>query len=199
MQPDDDKPLKNEPTIAKPSLSETIAKLRTLQKEWNDTPKSDQAKMVGEYFSIVRQLSEQAAELKGRSASVWRKELESISREILSHSNIPRAIQLGAMGKLPGVPTTRPDDFFATVITIGDVNEPTSNASWILQEKWSSGAGEIPIEILPGAWRAGAATLPATCLALGQLVAIEASETDSSTGEAIQASVILKVHSLLPK
>lgn len=206
MQPDDDKPLKNdptksndEPTIAKPSLSETIAKLRTLQKEWNDTPKSDQAKMVGEYFSIVRQLSEQAAELKGRSASVWRKELESISREILSHSNIPRAIQLGAMGKLPGVPTTRPDDFFATVITIGDVNEPTSNASWILQEKWSSGTGEIPIEILPGAWRAGAATLPATCLALGQLVAIEASETDSSTGEAIQASVILKVHSLLPK
>jgi hypothetical protein len=148
--------------------------------------------MLGEYYSEVRQLSAQAAELKGRSASVWRKELESISREILSHSHIPRAIQLGAMGKLPSVPATRPDEFIATVITIGDDNEPMPSASWILREKWSSGAEDMRIEVLPGAWRAGAATLPVTCLVLGKLEANEASETDLST-------VVLKVHSLLPK
>ena len=186
-------------SVEKPSISETIAKLRTLQKEWNNTPKSDQAKMLGEYYSEVRQLSEQAAELKGRSASVWRKELESISREILSHSHLPQVIQLGALGKLPSVPAARPDDFIATVITIGDDNQPMPNASWILQEKWSSGTTDIPVEILPGAWRAGSIRLPTTCLVLGKLVASEASEMAPSTGEAIQTSVVLKVHSLLPK
>lgn len=205
MQLDDNKLPKNEspkskgepksnvePTVAKPSVSETLVKLRTLQKEWNSTPKSDQAKMVVEYYSEVRQLSEQAAELKGRSGNVWRKELESISKEIHSHSHIPRAIQLGALGKLPGVAAARPNDFIATVITIGDDNEPMPNASWILREKWSTDAADIRIEILPNAWRAGAATLPATCLVLGKLISIDASETDSST-------VVLKVHSLLPK
>ena len=194
--PKDESPKSNvEPTLAKSSISETIAKLRTLQMEWDNIPMSDQAKMVkmvGDYYSEMRRLSAQSAELKGRSASVWRKELESISREILSHPFIPRAVERGAIGKLPSVPAVRPDDFIATVITIGDDNKPMPNASWILQEKWSSGTADIRMEILPGAWRAGAATLPATCLVLGKLVAIEASETDSSTA-------VLKVHSLLPK
>ena len=194
--------LNRENLVAKSSISETIVKLRTLQEEWNNIPMSDNAKMVkmvGNYYSEMRRLSEQSAELKGRSASVWRKELESISREVLSHPHIPRALQRGAIGKLPGVPVSSLDDFIATVITIGDDNEPMPNTSWILQEKWSSGTIDIRIEILPGAWRAGYTMLPATCLVLGKLVASETSEMDPSTGEAIPTTVVLKVHSLLPK
>ena len=194
--------LNRENLVAKSSISETIVKLRTLQEEWNNIPMSDNAKMVkmvGNYYSEMRRLSEQSAELKGRSASVWRKELESISREVLSHPHIPRALQRGAIGKLPGVPVSSLDDFIATVITIGDDNEPMPNTSWILQEKWSSGTIDIRIEILPGAWRAGSTMLPATCLVLGKLVASETSEMDPSTGEAIPTTVVLKVHSLLPK
>ncbi len=191
-QPDTEPSKSNEPPVPKPSISETISKLRAFQKEWNNTPKSERTKMVGAYYSEMIHLSEQSAELKGRSATVWRKELESISREILSHPNIPLAIQLGAIGALPGVVAARPDDFVATVITISNDNESTPNASWLLQEKWSSGTADIPIEIRPGAWRAGVATLPATCLVLGKLATNEGSETNSS-------AVVLIVHALLPE
>ena len=172
-----------------PPISETIAKVRTLQKDWNNTPKSDRVKMVGEYNSAITQLSEQAAELKGRSATIWRKELETIAREILVHPNVPTVIQRGPIGKLPGIPEASNGDFIATVVKIGEENKPTPNASWSLNETWSTGKIEIPIEIMPGAWRAGAATLPKTCLLFGKLVANEASHLD----------IVLKVHAVLPQ
>ena len=175
--------------VAKPPISETIAKLRTLQNEWNNTPKADQARMVGEYNSSITQLSEQAAELKGRSATVWRKELETIAREILAHPNVPTVIQRGPIGKLPGVLEASNGDFIATVVKIGEGNEPAPNDSWSLDATWSTGKVEIPIEIMPGAWRAGAATLPATCLLFGRLVANDASQPD----------IVLKVHAVLPQ
>lgn len=179
----------DEAVVAKPPISETIAKLRTLQKEWNNTPKADHVKMVGEYNSAITQLSEQAAELKGRSATIWRKELETIAREILVHPNVPTVIQRGPIGKLPGVPDASNGDFIATVVKIGEENKPTPNDSWNLIETWSMGKVEIPIEIMPGAWRASAATLPKTCLIFGRLVANEAS----------QPNIVLKVHAVLPQ
>lgn len=175
--------------VAKPPISETIAKLRTLQKEWSNTSKADQVKMVGEYNSAITQLSEQAAELKGRSATIWRKELETIAREILVHPNVPTVIQRGPIGKLPGVPEASNGDFIATVVKIGEENKPTPNDSWNLMETWSTGKVEIPIEIMPGAWRVGASTLPKTCLIFGKLVANEASQLD----------MVLKVHAVLPQ
>ena len=180
-----------EAVVAKPPISETIAKLRTLQKEWNNTTEAeaDRVKMVGEYNSAITQLSEQAAELKGRSSTVWRKELEIIAREILVHPKVPTVIQRGPIGKLPGVLEASNGDFIATVLKLGEENEPAPNDSWSLKETWSTGKMEIPIEIMPGAWRAGATTLPATCLLFGKLVANEASQPD----------IVLKVHAVLPQ
>ncbi len=173
----------------KPRISETIAQVRTLQTDWSNTPKSDRVKMVGDYNSAITQLSEQAAGLKGRSATNWRKELETIARDILAHPKVPTVIQLGPIGGLPGVPVASHGDFIATVVKIGAENEPAPNDSWSLRETWSTGQVEIPIEIMPGAWRTGAATLPRTCLLFGRLVANEASQRD----------IVLKVHAVLPQ
>jgi len=178
-----------EDTVEKPSTSETIAKLRQLQKEWNPgTPVMDRDKLVGKLSTTIKRLSEQAAELKGPSSTIWRKELEAIAREILAHPKIPVAIQFGPIGKLPGIPPALPGDFIATVIKIGDKNSPAQNEPWILIETWSTTISEISIEAMPGAWRDRSATLPSTCLILGKWVA---NETYTGT--------VLKAHAILPQ
>ena len=178
-----------EDTVEKSSISETIAKLRELQKAWNPgTPVVDRDKLVGELSTTMKRLSEQAAELKGRSSTIWRKELEAIAREILAHPKVPVAIQFGPIGKLPGIPPALTGDFIATVIRIGDKNSPAQNEPWILKETWSTSISEISIEAMPGAWRDRSATLPSTCLILGKLVA---NETYTGT--------VLKAHAILPQ
>jgi len=174
--------------LPKPALSETIAQLRTLQLGWESTPVADRTKMLQDYCASINQLSEQSSKLNGRSANVWRKELEKIAREILANTRISKAIELGAKGGLTGVPPASPKDFIATVITLGDGNDPKSNAPWSLQEPWRSEKGDIPVEVLTGAWRAGTQNLPATCVVLGQLVNSELSES----------KFVLRVHLILP-
>lgn len=69
----------DEDVVEKPSITETIAKLRELLKEWNHhTPKTDRDKMVGAFHVTITRLSEQAAGLQGPSLTIWRKELESM-------------------------------------------------------------------------------------------------------------------------
>ncbi len=176
------------PEISANSISETITRLRSLQKRWYDTPKLSRPQMVVEYYTAIRKLSEQSSTLSGRSAAVWRWELESFSKEILSDPNIREAIIRGAIGELPTISSASMYDFVATVILLGAENEPSPNTSWIIHEKWPFGAAKLTIEVLPGAWRADAATLPVRCLVLGKLVDRDASQTD----------MILQVHSLLP-
>ncbi len=171
------------------SISETMARLRSLQRGWYDVPEVSRPQLVGDYYTTIRQLSEQSSALSGRSAAVWRRELESIAKEILSHSNIPKAIQRGAIGELPGISPASMHDFVATVILLGAENKPSSNTSWFLQEQWPYCNAKLTIEVLPGAWRADAAVLPARCLVFGKLLEGEPSQTD----------MILQVHSLLPQ
>ena len=179
----------DEDTVEKSSISETIAKLHELQKAWNPgTPVVDRDKLVSELSTTMKRLSEQAAELKGPSSTIWRKELEAIAREILAHPKVPDAIQFGPIGKLPGIPPALPGDFIATVIKIGDKNSPAQNEPWILKETWSTAISEISIEAMPGAWRDRSAPLPSTCLILGKLVA---NETYTGT--------VLKAHAILPQ
>lgn len=179
----------DEDTFKKPSISETIAKLRELLKEWNPgTPVADRDRLVGELNATITRLSQQAAEQKGPSSTIWRIELEAIAREILTHRFIPKAIPLGPIGKLPGIPPALPGDFIATVIEIGDKNSPAQNEPWILKETWSTAISEISIEVMPGAWRVRSTTLPSTCLILGQLIA---NETSGVT--------VLKIHAILPQ
>jgi hypothetical protein len=185
--PEDYKKTAPEPT--KPALSETIMQLRTLQQEWETTPKDERSKMLQVYCMTINQLSEQASHLKGRSAAVWRKDLEKIAREILVHPNIPKAIQLGTIGKLTGVPPASTDDFIATVMTLGDGNDPKPNAPWSLQELWPSNKGDIPVEISAGAWRAGTTNQPTTCLIFGQLIKSDTPES----------KLVFRAHLILPK
>ena len=173
--------------VPKPALSEIIAELRRLQLGWESTPVADRTKMLQDYCASINQLSEQSSKLNGLSANVWRKELEKIAREILANTRISKAIELGAKGGLPGVPPASLDSFLVTVITLGDGNAPNPNAAWSLQERWPSDKGEIPVEVLTGAWRTGTQNLPATCLVLGQLVNNESSES----------SLVLRVHLIL--
>ena len=174
--------------LPKPALSETIAQLRTLQLGWESSPVADRTKMLQVYCASINQLSEQSSKLNGRSANVWRKELEKIAREILANTRISKAIDLGAKGGLTGILPASPDDFVATVITLGEANTPSANATWSLQEPWPSDQGDIPVEVLTGAWRAGSQSLPASCLVLGQLVNSESSES----------KFVLRVHLILP-
>ncbi len=183
------------PETSANSISETIARLRSLQKRWYDTPDAGRRQFVIEYYTAIRQLSEQSSALSGRSAAVWRRELESISKEILSDPNIRTAIQRGAIGELPTIASASMQDFVATVILLGAENEPLPNASWTIHEKWAFGTAKLSIEVLPGAWR-DSATLPARCLVLGKLVARVPSQPDLQQS---QPMMILQVHSLLPQ
>jgi len=90
-------------------------------------------------------------------------------------------------------------DFVATVIEVGKANVPSANEKWILQEKWASDTIEIPVEVLPGAWRAGSATLPATCMVFGRLLPMEVSDSSATAIGATGSSLVLKVHLLVPK
>ena len=175
------------PESTKPALSETIRELRALQLGWESTPVSERTDMLQNYCALIKQLSEQSSKLNGRSAGVWRKDLEKLAREILAHAKIPRAIELGASGKLTGVPPASSDGFVATIIKLGEDNDPKPNEPWSLRAAWPSDKGDIPVEVLAGAWRTGTTVLPANCLVLGQVAKSESSESE----------FILRVHLIL--
>ncbi len=183
--------------VAGPAISETIARLRLLQKNWDTTPREEQAMadMVGQYCSEIKQLSQASSELKGRSAAVWRKELDALAKGILSNPNFTTVIQLSAVGKWPGVPPALPNDFVATVVKIDAGNEPNSKDAWILQEKWRYGTVDVSIEVLPDAWPAVSPLMEGNCLLLGRLIVHEASESNSL--DQVKTNLILRAHAIL--
>jgi len=194
-------PYVNEPRIEEPSISVTIAKLRKMQNEWENwenASRQDKEKVLAEYYSEACRLSNLASRLKGRSALIWQKELESISREILSHARIPKAIKWCSEGKLSAVGNAMPNDFIATVIQLVESDHPTSNATWTLAQTLPRGDLRIPIEISPRAWRAGAVTKPKTCIALGQL-SLRDSTANTSEPESGAEDLVFQVHLLLPE
>ncbi len=208
------------PIAAGPPIRETIANLRKLQQDWSSTPKENQAAMVGQYCSEIKRLAQSSADLKGRSAVVWKKEIATLAREILAHAKIPIVIQYGALGKWPGVAPSLPNDFVATVVPIGRNNKRNENARWTLKEKWQYGTAQIPIEVMPDAWipdawipdawmpdtwtsdarplDAATATLESrglNCLLLGRLFTKEESGGYASDSE--EGNLILRVHAIV--
>jgi hypothetical protein len=176
-------------------ISESIRTLRMLQKDLYEVPKDKKIAMIGDYYRTAKKLSEQSASLRGRSASIWRKELENIAREILKDNNSKTVMQYGPIGKLPGIKEASENDFIVTVLNIGERDEPDSNNLWTLNKPWILGEQKVPVQMLPGAWRAGSATVPTTCLVFGRLIAIDSSNAESSTLE--PGTLTLQVHAAL--
>jgi hypothetical protein len=178
-------------------ISESIRMLRMLQKDLYEVPKDKKIAMIGDYYRTATKLSEQSVSLRGRSASIWRKELENIAREILKDNNSKTVMQYGPIGKLPGIAAASENDFVVTVLDIGERDEPDSNNLRTLNKPWILGEQKVTVQMLPGAWRAGSATAPTTCLVFGRLIASDSSNTDSSTME--QGALTLQVHAALPE
>jgi hypothetical protein len=193
---------------SKVSISSLIASMRKHQDGWYGTPKDKQIPLIKEYYGTAQQLSEQASLLKGRSAGVWRKELESLALEVLADKSFKAVMQRGPIGKLPGIPAAEEGAYLATVIELGEANEPDANKTWTVQEKWKGADGEFAIDVLPGAWRVGSANLPALCLVLGRIVRHDANATsvenasdsnpESTTASNTSEELRLQVHALLP-
>ncbi|MCY2977345.1 MAG: hypothetical protein NTU79_01605 [Planctomycetota bacterium] len=178
-------------------ISESIRMLRMLQNELYEAPKDKKIAMIGDYYRTAKKLSEQSASLRGRSASIWRKELENIAREILKDKNSKTVMQYGPIGKLPGISASLENDFLVTVLNIGERDEPDSNNLWTLNEPWLLGEQKVSVQMLPGAWRLGSATVPTTCLVFGRLIATGSSNAESSTME--RGTLTLQVHAALPE
>jgi hypothetical protein len=178
-------------------ISESIRMLRMLQNELYEAPKDKKIALIGDYYGTAKKLSEQSASLRGRSASIWRKELENIAREILKDNNSKTVMQYGPIGKLPGINASLENDFIVTVLTVGERDEPDSNNLWTLNEPWLLGEQKVSVQMLPGAWRLGSATVPTTCLVFAKLIAIGSSNAESSTVE--RGKLTLQVHAALPE
>ena len=178
-------------------ISESIRMLRMLQNELYEAPKDKKIALIGDYYRTAKKLSEQSASLRGRSASIWRKELENIAREILKDNNSRTVMQYGPIGKLPGINASLENEFIVTVLTVGKRDEPDSNNLWTLNEPWILGEQKVSVQMLPGAWRLGSATVPTTCLVFGRLIAFGSSNAASSTVE--RGTLTLQVHAALPE
>ena len=178
-------------------ISESIRMLRMLQNDLYGASKEMKIAMIGDYYRTAKKLSEQSASLRGRSASIWRKELENIAREILKDNNSKTVMQYGPIGKLPGINAPLENDFLVAVLKIGERDEPDSNNLWTLNEPWILREQKVPVQMLPGAWRVGSATVPTTCLVFGRLIAIGSSNAESSTTE--PGTLTLQVHAALPE
>ena len=144
--------------------------------------------MIAKYYEIAISLAHQTESLSGPSATVWRKELETLSREILKDRNCKTVMQFGPLGKIPGVEPAKVGDYVVTVLDVSDVDSPQSDSVWQLNKPWSQGNAEIPVQMLPGAWRQGAAVPPTTCLVFGKLVSAK-----------LQGSLQLHVFAALPQ
>ena len=177
-----DKPIEeNERLDETQSLSRTIAKLQSLQEDWASTPKDNRAMqvmMISRYCTEIQRLAQLSSDLKGRSGAVWWKEIDSLARAILAHQNLPTVIQFSATGKWPEVPAAKPGEFLATIVLIGEGNEPDAGGAWLLKEKWRYGDKDVKIEVQPDALRNGSASpVRGSSLVFGKLVADKESDT----------------------
>jgi len=175
-----DRPSTEESQVTKPStppLSKQIAALRSLQQDLYSAPKSERGPMIAKYYETAKSLAQQSESLSGPSAKVWRKELETLSREILNDKNCKTVMQLGPLGKIPGVELAKVGDYVVTVLDVSDVDSPQADSVWQLSNPWTRGKARIPVLMKPGAWRQGAAIPPTTCLVFGKLVSAELEES----------------------
>lgn len=145
-----------------PSISTQIAVLRSLQQEWYSVPKAKRGAMIAAYYGSAKQLAQQTESLSGPAATVWRRELESLSREILKDKNCKTVMQLGPLGKIPGIKAATLGDYVVTVLTLDNSEQP--KPTWLFGDK------KIPVQLRPGAWKNGSATTPTDCLIFGKLV-----------------------------
>jgi hypothetical protein len=106
-------------------------------------------------------------------------------------------MQFGPIGKLPGINASLENDFLVAVLKISERDEPDSNNLWTLNEPWILGEQKVSVQMLPGAWRVGSATVPTTCLVFGRLIATGSSNAESSTME--RDALTLQVHAALPE
>lgn len=171
-----------------PSMSKQIAAMRSLQQVLYSVPKTEKGPMIAKYYETAKSLAQQTESLNGPSATVWRKELETLSREILKDRNCKTVMQLGPIGKIPGVQPAREGDYVVTVLDVSDVDSPQSDSDWQLNKPWTRGDARIPVLMKPGAWSQGAAVHPTTCLVFGKLVSAE-----------LQGSLQLHVFAALPQ
>ncbi len=171
--------------------------LRTLRNDLYKARKEEKIALMATYYGTAKRLSEQSASLRGRSALSWRVALEELSKDILKDKNLKTVIRYGTMGKLPGVDAPLENDFIATVLDIGERDKPDTNDLWTLNEPWILGEQKVPVQMLPDAWRLGAAMQPTTCLVFGRLIAIDSSNPKSSTSE--RGALKLQVHAALPE
>jgi hypothetical protein len=97
-------------------------------------------------------------------------------------------MQLGPLGKLPGVESAKVGDYVVTVLDVSKVDAPQADSVWHLSNPWTRGKAQIPVLMKPGAWRQGAANPPTTCLVFGKLVSAE-----------LEGSLQLHVFAVLPQ
>lgn len=179
------------------SISETISMLRMLKNDLYEAPKEMKISLIGDYYKVAKILSEQSASLRGRSAVIWREAIEKLAVEILKDNNSKTVMKYGPIGKIPGISISTADDFVVTVLTISKEDEPDSKKLCTLNEPWILGEENVPVEILPGAWRKGTQALPTTCLIFGRLTDGGSSNADSSTYK--RGKLTLQVHMALPE
>ena len=175
-----DRPRTEESQVTKsasPSLSKQIAALRSLQQELYSAPKTEKGPMIAKYYETAKALAQQTESLSGPSATVWRKELETLSREILKDKNCKTVMQFGPLGKIPGVESAKVGDLVVTVLDVSEGDSPKADSDWQLSKPWTLGKARIPVLMKSGAWRQGAANPPTTCLVFGKLVSVELDES----------------------
>jgi len=179
------------------SISETISMLRMLRNDLYEAPKEMKSSLIGDYYKVAKILSEQSASLRGRSAVIWREALEKIAVEILKDSSSKTVMKYGPIGKLPGIGKSTVNEFVVTVLTIGEEDEPDWRNLWTLNEPWILGEENVPVQMLPGAWRGGTGILPTNCLIFGKLTDLGSSNAESSTDK--RGKLTLQVHMALPE
>jgi len=161
------------------SLSEQIALMRSMQEDLYSAPKAEKGAMIARYYENAKVLARQTESLRGPAATVWRKELESLAREILKDKNCKMVMQLGPAGKIPGVKAAIEGDYVVTVLHVSASDVPEPNGVWQLTQPWTQGNAKISVQMRPGAWRNGAAVPPTNCLVFGKLISSEPSEPEA--------------------
>ncbi len=183
------------PEVIALGASESIKKLRRLQNAWSDVPADKKDTTMAAYYNTAKKLSKQLASLRGRSLLRWRAALEELASEIINDHNSKMVMQLGPIGKLPGINASSENDFVVTVLRIDESDQPDPSSLWALNEPWNLGEQQVSVQMLPGAWSANTEMEPTNCLVFGRLISIDSLNEESSTIE--RGKLTLQVHAAI--
>jgi hypothetical protein len=176
------------------SLTELIASLRTQQAELyrvpKDASKETKTAMIAGYYTTAKQLAKQTSSLRGPAATVWRKELDGLAREVLSDKSCKTVMQIGPAGKSLNLPAVVEGEFFATLVNVLPTDEPNTTEPWALAEPWKLNQERYSVVMLPGSLKLDARQGTTTCLVFGRLARIDPSSDRSS-------EVVLQVHAAM--